>query len=318
MHKDEMTPNLFLYDMEKNIPTEVLQEFTAFMVSDHWLEGVPGGFLSNSPKRKVNAFGNGGYETTYWTAQMKTATATLHTKPNPLPPAFQRMIPYLKGLFREACPDAKMTDGTFSIGVCNYYTKPDMYIAAHTDDNVWYPKECSLGNVFASITLYPEGPPKDGYYSRFQIRPNDKWEQVDLPHNSVMIMPSSMEHRVQPFKKSDYKHFKPRINVTFRSVFPKDVDPLMNFMAIANHARYYRIPHAVTLPPSISGEMADDIVNTYITFCDKYDYPFDVYVEERNRKSAIDNYRQFALEQGYPDFKVTNNMVPEVFSAIMG
>ena len=312
-----MHPHLFLYDMEKNIPADVLQDFTEFMVSDHWLEGVPGGFLTNSPKRKVNAFGNGGYDTTYWTAQMKTSTATLHTRPNPLPVAFEKMIPYLKQLFLRACPEANITEGTFSIGVCNYYTEPDMYIAAHTDDNVWYPKECSLGNVFASITLYPDGPPKEGYYSRFQIRPNDKWEQVDLPHNSVMLMPSSMEHRVQPFKKSDYAHFKPRINITFRSVFPKEVDPLMNFMAIANHARYYRIPHAVTLPPSISEEMAEDIVNAYITFCDKYDKPFEVYVKDRNRQGLIAQYRNFAVANGYPDFKATNNMVPEVFTAIM-
>ena len=67
----EMNSRLFLYDMEKNIPADVLQEFSDFMVTDHWLEGVPGGFLTNSPKRKVNAFGNGGYDTTYWTAQMR-------------------------------------------------------------------------------------------------------------------------------------------------------------------------------------------------------------------------------------------------------
>ena len=33
------------------------------------------------------------------------------------------------------------------------------------------------------------------------------WVQLDLPHNSVMIMPSNIQHRVQPFKKKDYNYF---------------------------------------------------------------------------------------------------------------
>jgi hypothetical protein len=301
-----------IYDMTEHIPLQTLLDFTDFITSDHWLEGVPGGFLTNSPKRKVNAFGNGGYDTTYWTAQMKSASVTLHTRPNPLPPSFLAMIPHLKDLFKLSHPDAQITDDTFSIGVCNYYTEPDMYIAAHTDDNVWYPKECSAGTVFASITLYPHGQPDEPHFSRFQIHHNGKWHQVNLPHNSVMIMPSNIQHRVQPFLKSKTNHFKPRINVTFRSTFPKKIDPLMHLMAISNHARYYCIPHAITIPSS-SGAEIDEILDAYINFCDKYNQPFDLHIRDRDRKTMIQKYRNLH----YPPFRITNNMVTEVFETIL-
>ena len=304
-------PNTAIYDMTTHIPKDVLTNFTNFITSDHWLEGVPGGFLTNSPKRKVHAFGNSGYETTHWTAQMKSASVTLHTHPNPLPESFKAISTHLKKLFKKTHPDAQLTDDTFSIGVCNYYTEPDMYIAAHTDDNPWYPEECRAGNVFASITLYPDG--ESEQYARFQVKVDGKWEQVDLPHNSVMIMPSSLEHRVQPFAKRNYKHFKPRINVTFRSVFPKEVNPLMNFMAVANHARYYCIPYAITFPYSKDVEGIDDIIEAYITFCDKYGKSFDVDIRDRDRKALVKKYRELS----YPDFKVSNNMVPEAFETVL-
>lgn len=70
-------PNSAIYDMATHIPPKVLKDFTDFITSDHWLEGVPGGFLTNSPKRKVHAFGNSGYETTHWTAQMKSASVQI-------------------------------------------------------------------------------------------------------------------------------------------------------------------------------------------------------------------------------------------------
>ena len=302
-----------IYDMTKTIPSDVLDNFTKFITTDHWLDKVPGGFLTNSPKRKVHAFGNGGYDTTYWTAQMKSSKATLHTKPNPLPQSFKDMIPYLKTLFLKTYPDAQLTDDTFTIGVCNYYTEPDMYIAAHTDDNVWYPKECKAGNVFASITLYPEGEPEQGKFGRFQINEGDGWKQIDLRHNSVMIMPSSIEHRVQPFKKKDYKYYKPRINVTFRSVYPKDVNPLMNMMAISNHARYYCIPHAVTFQSDIDQDTRQIIIDTYSSFCKKYNKIFEVNERDRNRKSLIGIYRKL----GYPNFRITNNMVAETFETLI-
>ena len=48
------------------------------------------------------------------------------------------MIPHLKKLFVSSSYDVQLTSETFSIGVCNYYSDPDMYIAAHTDDQIWY------------------------------------------------------------------------------------------------------------------------------------------------------------------------------------
>ena len=302
-----------IYDMTKTIPSNVLENFTKFITTNHWLEGVPGGFLTNSPKRKVHAFGNGDYETTYWTAQMKSSKATLHTKPNPLPKSFKDMIPYLKKLFIKTHTDAILTDDTFSIGVCNYYTEPDMYIAAHTDDNIWYPKECNAGNVFASVTLYPDGEPEFNKFARFQIKEQGVWKQIDLPHNSAMIMPSNIEHRIQPFKKKDYKYYKPRINVTFRSVYPKKINPLMNMMAISNHARYYCIPSAVTFQSDMDENTKKNIIDIYTSFCTKYDKTFQIYIRDRDRKKEIQMYRS----NGYPDFRITNNMVSEIFETLV-
>ena len=56
--------------------------------------------------------------------------------------------------------------------------------------------ECKAGPVFASLTLYPEGEPINNKFARFQIKKNGEWKQINLPHKSVMIMPSSIEHRV--------------------------------------------------------------------------------------------------------------------------
>lgn len=295
--------------MKEKIPTEILNNFCTFITTDHWLQGVPGGFCSNSPKRLVNAFGHGGYDTTYWTAKISCNKVTLHSKPNPLPQSFKDMIPYLKTLFKQSYPDATLTDDTFSIGVCNYYTEPDMYIAAHTDDNVWYPTECSAGPVFASITLYPKGEPTHQKFARFQIKENDTWKQVDLPDKSVMIMRSGIEHRVQKYKKCDYKHFKPRINVTFRSVYPKKVNPVMNAMAISNHARYYCMPIAITFPKNFCETTKKDIIDVYTRFASKYGHKVNVFIKDRDRKQNITTYRSYH----YPNFRITNNMVAELF-----
>jgi len=300
---------MFIYDMKDKIPTEILDNFCKFITGNHWLQGVPGGFCSNSPKRLVNAFGNGDYDTTHWTGKISYNKVTLHTKPNPLPKCFSDMIPHLNKLFVHSYPDAQLTPGTFSIGVCNFYTDPDMYIAAHTDDNVWYPSECSAGPVFASLTLYPEGEPTNNKFARFQIKEEGEWKQVDLPDKSVMIMPSSIEHRVQKYKKCDYKHFKPRINVTFRSVYPKKVNPLMNAMAISNHARYYCIPVAITFPTNFCESTKQEIITIYKNFASKYGKKIDVHIKDRDRKSMIQKYRSF----NFPHFRVTNNMVTELF-----
>lgn len=301
-----------LYNLQDEIPTDVLNNFCDFIKSDHWLQGVPGGFNSNSPKRKVNAFGDGGYKETHWTAKISANQVTLHSKPNPLPKCFQDIIPYLKKLFKKTYLDAEITESTFSIGVCNYYTQPDMHIAAHTDDNVWYPHESQVGPVFASITLYPEGEPHQDHFARFQIKENDKWKQLNLPDKSVLIMPSSIEHRVLKHKKSQIPYFKPRINVTFRSTYQKQVNPLMHKMAISNHARYYCMPIGITFPSHYCHTDMQDICQYYEKFCKKYNTKFKIQIQDRDRKEYIRRYKKL----NYPKFKITNNMVAELFEGL--
>ena len=295
--------------MNKHIPSNILDEFCNFFSEHKWLQGIPGGFCTNSPKRLVSAFGDGGYDMTHWTAKMSASNVTLHTKPNKLPDSFINMIPYLKKLFINTFPTATCTDSTFSIGICNFYTQPDMYISAHTDDNVWYPNECDQGPVFASITLYPEGEPIQNKLARFQIKSKEGWKQIDLHHKSVMIMPSNIMHRVQPYKKNDIKYFKPRINITFRSTYEKSKNPLLHKLAISNHARYYCIPDSITFPTIFDKKLKQEIISYYKDFCDKYNQKFIVYTKNRNRSKFITLYKN----KGYDMPRITSNMVAETF-----
>jgi broad-specificity NMP kinase len=57
----------------------------------------------------------------------------------------------------------------------------------------------------------------------------------------------------------------------------------------------------------------DEIIDAYITFCDKYGKSFDVDIRDRDRKSLIKEYRALS----YPDFKVSNNMVAEAFETVL-
>ena len=295
--------------MNSYIPKNTLQNFCKFFNNHKWLQGVPGGFCTNSPKRLVSAFGDGGYDLTHWTAKMSASSVTLHTKPNKMPQPFVDMIPHLKKLFIKTFPSAKCTDSTFSIGICNFYTEPDMYIAAHTDDNIWYPRECDKGPVFASITLYPEGQPDNNKLARFQIKSENGWEQIDLPDQSVMIMPSNIMHRVQPYKKCDIQYFKPRINITFRSTYQKNHNPLLHKLAISNHARYYCIPHSITFPTTFDKTTKQQIIQYYQDFCNKYNQKFIINTKDRDRTTLIKLYRS----KGYNMPRITNNMVAETF-----
>ena len=145
---------MFIYNLD-DLGKGLVDEFEEYLKSDMWLEGIPGGFVTNSPKRQVNTYGDGtsydnkkniveeGWKKTYWTAKMNQNNVTLESKPKRLPQEFLNLVPKLRSLFKVSYEDSNITPNTFNIGVCNYYTKPDMHIAAHTDDNVWYPRECS-------------------------------------------------------------------------------------------------------------------------------------------------------------------------------
>lgn len=276
------TPSpMHIYHLADHLPESSIQALESCISRIPWFQGIPGGFIHNSPNRKVYTYGDGGaihengavspgWSRTHWTAKITRRNATLTSKPQPLPSAMAAVIPTLRRLFSRHYPDAQCTPYTFNIAVCNYYTERDMRIAAHRDDNAWYPHETPDGPVFASLTLYPRTRPAcREELGRFQIRRGGAWEQVDLDHGSLMVMSSRLEHRVQPQIKK--RAFHPRINITFRSSYPLGVNPLMNLMAVSNHTRYYGIPIELRLetetPSQTETHSQDaDIVEAFVKF----------------------------------------------------
>jgi hypothetical protein len=318
---------MFVYDMNKCIDSNKLNQFVNKVSNSSWYQGNPGGFVTNSPKRQVNTYGDGssynndctphnnGWPYTCWTAKMSQNNISLVSKPESLPQEFINIIPELRSLFKETYNDASITENTFVMCVCNLYSDPDHYIAAHTDDNTWYPSECSEGPVFASVTLYPNGEPEK--LARFQIKRDNMWTDIELKHKSVMIMPSNIEHRVMKYKKCDIKYFKPRINITFRSIYSKEKDPLMNAMAVSNHTRYYGKPMKLIFPYTIDKQIKLDIKQAYIQFCNKYDISFKVKICKNDKGNYRRKYMAKYNKLGYNKFKITNNMVGELFKMII-
>ena len=314
-----------------------IKEFHQWLQQATWYSGVPGGFVTNSPKRLVNAYGDGStinqegqhygpnWKSGYWTAKMNQSHLTLETPTQQIPPPLSKLIPKCRELFQRVFPDAQITDNTFNIAVCNYYTDPDMYIAAHKDDNPWYPEESSVGPVFASFTIYPEGEPEsDQAFARFQIRQNNQWQDVKLPTNSLLIMPSNIEHRVKPCLKRYHNQFKPRINITLRSTFSLTVNPLMNAMATSNHSRYYKLPSKIIAPSDTDLETYQSIVDIYNRFLTQYDVPplllvngSDKTTRQQQKKLLVKNYRKLSQTHGYLAFRGSANMVSELFDMVI-
>ena len=231
-----------------------LFELTQQAMHMQWNKGVPGGFTTNTPQRKVNAFGNGtGYSETleivgdawsygYWTAARNQNNATLVTELEPLPDWLKKIGLYCRHKARDL-PGYLMSDFTYNIAVCNMYDEHTNEIKEHTDDNPWYTVDCPYGPHFASLTLYPTGSPNcDDEYANFQIKENGIWRTIKLDHGSILIMPSCIPHRVT---KSSLRGFKSRINITLRSVPDPKLNALHSLQGSSNHARYYRIPCAL-------------------------------------------------------------------------
>lgn len=313
--------------MNDNIEANKLDKFVKTVENSVWYQGNPGGFVTNSPKRQVNAYGDGssysndcdistnGWPYTCWTAKMSQNNITLVSKPEKLPQEFVDIIPDLRSLFKQTFVDANISDNTFVMCVCNLYSDPDHYIAAHTDDNTWYPVECDQGPVFASVTLYPQGEPKK--LARFQIKKDNVWTDIELKHKSVMIMPSNIEHRVMKYKNCDRQYFKPRINITFRSIYSKKENPLMNAMAVSNHTRYYGKPIELIFPHTIDKQTKHDIKQAYVSFCNKYNLDIKVKICKEDKGAYRQKYMNKYKKMGYKDFRITNNMVGELFKMII-
>lgn len=326
------------YQLRNVVPSDILDKFIESIYKTQWIYGVPGGFLTNTPKRYVYTYGDGGeislqddiiisngWDSTYWTAKVNKNNVTLQSQTNKMPPEFASIIPYLRSLFYQTIPNANITNNTFNIAVCNYYTEFDMNIAEHDDANDWYPSDITNYDVpfFASITLYPFSKPTDKkQYARFQIKspynfirntkcgsggnrdlsPVNKscWQDVLLGHESVMIMPSTIKHRVMAHTKSNQSIFLPRINITFRSTYSSNINPLMNAMAVANHARYYSIPKQLIF----SSEIDYDIINGYNQLLSRYNKQILVNIINIDRSKIKSTYKKY-----YQEYIRRNNLM---------
>ena len=315
-----------IYDMDDYLNLSQVVDLNNFIKNMKWEQGIPGGFGTNTPKRKVNSFGDGatidnnghiigeGLKKTYWTSLISASKYTLHTKTERMPQALANVVPIFRKMFLESYPNATITDNTFTLAVCNYYTEHDMYIAAHTDDNIWYPSECDDGCVFASLTLYPEGEPDDDKdLCRFQVKKDGRWTPVYLHDNNVLIMPGKVQHRVLPHTKTRAEHFKPRINITFRSCMNIQTNPLMHVMAVSNHTRYYRPPCGLT---ASSEDMTTipfmRVLKIYNSYLKKTNKPLLKIVCKKYNRTK----KRTELIQKLKIRKVTQNMVLETFQLV--
>lgn len=314
--------------LEDIISVKEIEALRNYLKNCKWNSKVPGGFLTNFPQRKVNTFGNGKYitdegelgghywENTYWTAKQTQNNVSLETSTEELPIELVNIVPKLRNYLKNICENETLSDYSFNIGVCNNYTEPTMNIAGHTDDDYWYPKEVENRPIFVSLTFYLEGKPiEDKYYSRFQIKINDKWEDIKLEDNSVMYMNSDIPHRVLKHKKKDEKYFKPRINITLRSTYDINKNPLLHNICVANHTRYYKIPKAIISDGSVEIEKIEDLLEKYNIFCENNKAEEMIHkIEETHneKKKYVELYKRYIKSNNLEDIKsYKSNMVTE-------
>ena len=269
----------FVTSLKEIINKDELNNIRQFLKNAKWNYKIPGGFLTNYPQRLVNTYGDGRYvsdnseyigikyENTYWTAKHNQNNVSLETPTEPLPNELINIIPKLRNYLKKYCNENKINENlslhSFNIAVCNNYTEPSMNIAAHTDDDYWYPKEIDNRPLFISLTFYLEESPQKSKYARFQIKINDIWQNIVLEDNSIMFMNSDIYHRVLQYKKSDYKYFRPRINITLRSTYNSISNPLLHNLCVANHSRYYKIPSAIISNGKIDPQKINDLITGY-------------------------------------------------------
>tara|TARA_B110000008_G_C16894512_1_gene534172 strand:- start:82 stop:1065 length:984 start_codon:yes stop_codon:yes gene_type:complete len=321
-----------IYNLSEYFDKEIIEEFKKIVYNISWYSKIPGGFITNSPKRNVIAYGDGscidndgqfstvGIENSYWTAGINSSHCTLVTKPLKLPTIFAKIVPQLRKILLDTYPGAIINDNTFTLAVCNYYSQPDMYIAAHTDGQDWYPKDSVDGAIFASLTLYPDGEPENDSYARFQMKSGKTWENITLKHESLLIMSSDILHRVMPHLKSQEKYFKPRINITFRTIWPKLVNPILYYMGISNHSRYYGMPHQIILPSDCDKSVIEKLVTAYNTFLQNHNNDNIIVTIEKCKKDRTTLRRKLITQYKNKytlTTKINNNMVVELFQTVL-
>ena len=290
-----------------------------------WNKSVPGGFIHNTPQRHVNSFGDGsGYNANnscvgdatpagYWTAAVHQSDCTLVTDVERLPDWLQQF-----GLQARSIASKKynitMSDHSFNLAVCNFYTSCKHEIAAHTDDNEWYTKDLPDGPMFASLTLYPsKKPTSPSEYARFELYIDGEWINKALPHASLLLMPSCIPHRVRPASKDMCQ----RINITLRSVPSMKDDPYNCIRGVSNHARYYRLPRHLIFPTDKHTDgHVDDIIKAFNTCLHAHKRP-SLTVTLSQTKAIRKKHRTEttnSIKKHIPSLRLQGNVVNELLS----
>ena len=292
---------MFLIDQLENLVSEQeLNNLRLFLKKSKWNYKVPGGFLTNFPQRKVNTYGDGRYidnngnlighkwNKTYWTAKQTQNNVTLETLTEEMPSQLCAIIPKIRDFIKHKISNNVIDINSFNIAVCNNYTEPTMNIAEHTDDNYWYPKEIERRPIFVSLTFYLDGKPNNDKYSRFQLKIDGKWKDIKLEDNSILYMNSDIPHRVLKHKKKDFNDFRPRVNITLRSTFKIEKNPLLHNICVANHTRYYRFPNNIISNGKIDDDKINEILNNYNLFCKNNEYPDIGHIVSENHNKKIE------------------------------
>jgi alkylated DNA repair dioxygenase AlkB len=223
-----------------------------------WKRGLPGGWLVYAPPRQVTAYGDGSlydeegraskkrYHYTAWRASTPASYCTSMVKTAPLPKKFITSG-IMKAMRHFLTQNEVMVNNATCTGMwCNYYSEANDNIAGHTDDEDYYVRNRGNDTVFVSLTLYEDEEFGDHNLARFQIKKEGKWQEVALPHLSLLIMNGSCEHRVlKPYKDK----FRARYNITFRSPVSYHIDIIKNYRFFSNFGRYYRQTILLYVPP---------------------------------------------------------------------
>ena len=237
-----------------------------------WLENVPGGWLDYGPPRKVCGYGDGSlytddgqaygfhYKRTSWSASIPINKATAVAKTETLPKKFLK-TGILKNV-RDSLRDyGAMVDDHSGTGIwCNYYSQRKHRISPHKDNENYYEKNYKNEPLFVSLTLYKDNSDSLENLARFQIKKENKWQTIDLPHMSLLVMSGNIEHRVMESVPS--KPFRERFNITFRTPVRLEIDLIKNYRFFSNFGRYYKKPYLIYLP-DVSLEKIDKLKNAY-------------------------------------------------------
>ncbi len=260
-----------------------------------WTRNIPGGWLKYGPPREVCAYGDGSlyrdngkkygprYKETAWAGAIPLNQSTLVTKTKPLPSSLMKtdLMKQLRDCLRDY---GAQVDDTSCTGMwCNYYNQPTDNIAPHKDDENYYDRNYKKHPLFVSLTFYEDESDSLENLAKFQIKDKEnKWEQVKLPHASLLVMSGDIEHRVL---KPGKNKFRKRYNITFRTPVSREDDLIKNYRFFSNFGRYYRIPYKLYIP-----RMKEDGLDKYEQIVESFSHLVDlkvVYNKDLDRNKIL-------------------------------